>query len=185
VTLPRSLKLAAQGLAVAAVAGLLGLLLWDVTHKNAATGFVSRIRAGDRPPAPPLRLRPLDGGGGPVSLASYRGKVVVLNFWASWCRPCKAEAPRLQDASKRWAGRGVVFIGVDANDFRSDGKRFVDRHAITYLNLEDGSGSSIGRWGVTGFPETFFIDRTGRVVDHVPLEIKADEIDDGIRKALS
>ena len=178
------LRLAAQALAVAAVAGLLGLLIWDVTHKNEATGFVSQIKAGDRPAAPALRLKPLDGGGA-VSLASYRGKVVVLNFWASWCRPCKAEAPRLQDASRRWARRGVVFIGVDANDFRTDGKRFVDRHDITYLNLADGSGSSIGRWGVTGFPETFFIDREGRVVDHVPLEIETEQIDDGIRKALS
>ena len=181
----RPVRLAIQGVALAAVAGLLALLIWDVTHENTATGFVNQIKAGDRPPAPPLALKPLEGGGRKVSLASYRGKVVVVNFWASWCRPCKAEAPRLQAASKRWARSGVVFIGVDANDFSSDGRRFLAKHGITYLNLEDGSGSSIGHWGVTGFPETFFIDREGRAVDHVPLEIKSDEIDAGIRKALS
>lgn len=180
----RSAKLAAQGLALAAVAGLLGLLIWDVSHKNAATGFVNQIAAGDRPIAPPLALEPLIGGGQKVSLASYRGKVVVLNFWASWCAPCKAEAPRLEAASRRWAKRGVVFLGVDANDFGSDAKRFLDKHDISYLNLEDGSGSSIGHWGVSGFPETFFIDRQGRAVDHVALEIAAPQIEDGIRKAL-
>lgn len=180
----RTAKHVAQGLALAAVAGLLGLLIWDVSHKNAATGFVNRIAAGDRPLAPPLALRPLIGGGPDVSLASYRGKVVVVNFWASWCGPCKAEAPRLEAASHRWAKQGVVFLGVDANDFSSDGKRFLDKHGISYLNLEDGSGSSLGHWGVTGFPETFFIDRQGRAVDHVPKEIDAAGIEDGIRKAL-
>lgn len=181
----RYAKRAGQVLALAAVAGLLGLLIWDVSHKNDATGFVDRIAAGKRPATPPLSLKPLTGGANEVSLASYRGKVVVLNFWASWCVPCKAEAPRLEAASRKWAARGVVFLGVDANDFGSDGRHFVDKHGISYLNLEDGSGSSIGHWGVTGFPETFFIDREGRAVDHVAQEISADEIDDGIRKALS
>jgi cytochrome c biogenesis protein CcmG/thiol:disulfide interchange protein DsbE len=177
-------KRAAQGLALAAVAGLLGLLTWDIAHKNAATGFTNKIAAGEDPAAPPLALRPLEGGP-KVSLASLRGKVVVVNFWASWCRPCKAEAPRLEAASRKWRGQGVVFLGIDANDFSSDGKRFVAKHGISYVNLVDGRGSSIGRWGVTGFPETFFIDRQGRAVEHVPLEIKAEEIDAGIRKALS
>jgi cytochrome c biogenesis protein CcmG/thiol:disulfide interchange protein DsbE len=187
----RPLKLAAQALALAAVAGLLGLLVWDVSHKNEATGFVDRIAAGKRPVTPPLALKPLAGDPGTlgrtgkVSLASYRGKVVVLNFWASWCGPCKAEAPRLEAASRKWSKQGVVFLGVDANDFGSDGRRFLEKHGISYLNLEDGSGSSIGRWGVTGFPETFFIDREGRAVDHVAKEIAASQIEDGIRKALS
>jgi cytochrome c biogenesis protein CcmG, thiol:disulfide interchange protein DsbE len=176
------LKLLGQAAAVGVVAGLLILLVWKVA--GGSDSEVAGLDRGETPPAPAFTLERLDREG-ELSLAAYRGKAVVLNFWASWCVPCKAEAPRLEAASRKWAGQGVVFLGVDANDFGSDGRRFVDKHGISYLNLEDGSGSSIGRWGVTGFPETFFIDREGRAVDHVAQEIDASEIEDGIRKAIS
>ncbi len=177
-------KRAAQALALVAVAGLLGLLLWDVTRANTATGFVDEIAAGGKPLARPLLLEPIDGGP-KVSLRSFRGNAVVLNFWASWCIPCKREAKRLDEAYARWKDRGVVFVGVDANDFRADARRFIAKYGVRYLILVDGSGSSLGRWGVTGFPETFFVDRRGRVVDHVVGEIMTDEIEAGIRAARS
>lgn len=173
----------AQGIALAAVAGLLGLLVWDLAHGSKGGDFVKQVRAGERPPAPPLALPRLNGSGR-LDLASLDGKVRVVNFWASWCHPCKQEAGRLESAWRRWRSRGVVFVGVDYNDFDKDGRRFLEKHGITYANVKDGPGASAGPWGLTGVPETYFVDRRGRVTDHVALEITAQQLEDGIRGAL-
>ncbi|MGZ4390216.1 MAG: TlpA family protein disulfide reductase [Gaiellaceae bacterium] len=180
----RALRRAGTVIALGLVAGLLALLVWDVAHKQSAKGFTDKIAAGKRPAAPGFTLKRLDGPGR-VSLASLRGHPVVLNFWASWCAPCKAESGRLEASWQQWQAKGVRFVGIDANDFASDGRRFASKHGLTYLNLEDGQGSTLGRWGVTGFPETFFIDARGRVVAHVAGEVKTAELQDGIGKALS
>lgn len=180
----RTLKRAGTVVALALVAGLLALLVWRVAHQQSAKGFTDKIAAGKKPAAPLFTLKKLNGPGR-VSLASLRGHPVVLNFWASWCAPCKAEAPRFETAWRQWRARGVRFVGIDANDFASDGRRFARKYGITYLNLADGQGSTLGRWGVTGFPETFFIDAQGRVVAHVAGEIKTAELQDGIGKAIS
>ena len=110
-----------------------------------------------------FRLDRLDREGA-VSLASLRGKAVVLNFWASWCIPCKEEAPLLEQAWRDHRAKGLVVLGVDAQDFKGDARSFMKRFGITYPVVHDGKGSTLGRFGVTGFPETFFIDRTGNVV---------------------
>jgi len=99
----RRLKLTGQVVAFALVAGLLALLLWSVVHQKHAPGVGSM--------APEFTLQKLDGPG-TVSLASFRGKPVVLNFWASWCDPCKSEAAVLQRDWASYRGRGVVFLGV-------------------------------------------------------------------------
>ena len=112
------LKLAGQAAALALVAGLLGLLVWKLTHQQHAP----RVGAA----APAFTLRRLDGDGS-VSLASLRGRPVVLNFWASWCIPCKAEATALERAWSRYRGDGVVFLGVDFHDVTGDARRFVAR----------------------------------------------------------
>src|SRR5919197_787725 len=128
--MPRSVKLAAQSLAVAVVAGLFALLIWRVVHQNRNTVAV-QVARGKTSPAPALDLPRLDGRGR-VSLASLRGKAVVVNFWASWCRPCKQEAPVLERSWKELSRRGVVVLGVDVNDVSGDARHFARKLGLTY-----------------------------------------------------
>jgi cytochrome c biogenesis protein CcmG, thiol:disulfide interchange protein DsbE len=173
-----------QLVAVAVVLALLGLLVWDVAHRG-GSDVAQKVDAGKIVPAPNLRLPRLDGSG-TFDLASYRGKVVVVNFWASWCLGCKDEARTLAAAARRWQSKGVVFVGVDAQDFRGPAKRFVQRYAVGYHIVRDGQGSSLGHWGVTGFPETFFVDRKGRLVPpHIEAAASRAQLDDAIRRALA
>jgi cytochrome c biogenesis protein CcmG/thiol:disulfide interchange protein DsbE len=180
--MPRRLKLGLQGLSVAVVAGLLALLVWRVVHQD--KGVARQLESGKRPTAPHFDLTRLDEPG-KLSLATYRGKVVVLNFWASWCAPCKSEAPRLEAAWQRFRDLGVVVIGVDAQDFSGDARRFMRRHGLTYPNVHDGPGDVLPKYGVTGFPETYFVGRDGRLVgERVQGEISAQKLVAGIRRAL-
>lgn len=169
--------------AVAVVAALLGLLAWKVFQdESEVTATLSR---GGTPQAPAFALERLDGRG-ELSLASLRGQAVVLNFWASWCTPCKDEAPLLQEAFERWRGKNVAFVGVDVKDFRGDARDFLARYGVTYPNVYDGKGSTIGRYGVTGYPETYFIDAAGRVRHRIAGPVQAaDEVDAGIERALA
>ena len=182
--MPGRVKLLLQAAAVVVVALLVALLGWQVVNRNEGRGIADAVAAGKAPAAPDFELPLLDGSG-TLSLSSLRGKAVVLNFWASWCIPCKEEAPRLQAAWERWRDRGVVLVGIDAQDFRADAKRFAERYGITYPIVHDGEGSSLGRFGVTGFPETWFIDRDGRIVgERVQGPVTDEQLDENIVLAL-
>lgn len=98
------------------------------------------------------------------TLAEQRGKPVLVNFWASWCPPCKEEAPVLERAWKAFKDRGVVFVGVDVWDTEPDAKAFMQKYGVTYPNGPDPSGEVAIEYGVTGLPETWFINRDGRLV---------------------
>jgi cytochrome c biogenesis protein CcmG/thiol:disulfide interchange protein DsbE len=175
------IRLAAQTAAVAVLVALLGLLVWKVTRGESEV--TSQLSRGGTPAAPAFTLEKLDGSG-PLTLASLRGKAIVLNFWASWCGPCKDETPLLQAGWRRWRDRGVVFVGVDVKDFRGDARAFLARYDVTYPNVYDGKGSTVGRYGVTGFPETYFIDASGKVRYRIagPVE-DAAELDAAIARA--
>src|SRR5690242_4989065 len=123
---------------------------------------ISALARGERPAAPALEL-PRLGSAGKASLADYRGRVVVLNFWASWCDPCKSETPLLQRWQRRIQSQGATVLGVDEQDVEGDALSFARRYGVTYPSLRDGPGAKQKEFGVTGVPETIVIDRRGRV----------------------
>jgi cytochrome c biogenesis protein CcmG/thiol:disulfide interchange protein DsbE len=173
----RTLKLSGEVVALLAVVGLLALLAWRVTHQVHAPKVGS--------PAPEFTLRRLSGPGS-VDLAALRGHTVVLNFWASWCVPCKQEATVLQRAWSRYKSNGVVFVGVDFHDAISDGRRFVGAHQLGFPMVEDGSGDvTTGRYGVSQVPETYVIDRYGKVEIHIAGPIASGAVMREFRRALS
>ncbi len=177
-----SAKLVAQALAVALVAALFALLVWKVARQE--SGAASRVAEGERVVAPEFTLARLDEKG-ELSLRSLRGKVVVLNFWQTTCPPCEAEAPAFQRAWERYRDEGVVFVGLDFLDLDSDAQRFLRRHGVTYPQVYDGPGRTLGAYGVVAAPETFFIDRRGRIVAHARGELSEEELVARIEEALT
>lgn len=133
---------------------------------------------------PDVRLPRLDGNG-ELAVRGYPGKVVVVNFWASWCGPCKEEAPILAEAEKRWRDKGVVFIGIDTSDKDVEARAFEQKYGIEYESMVDPSGDVARKWGVTGYPETFFIGKDGRVVSKYISNIDVVSLDQNITAALS
>ncbi|MGI8479892.1 MAG: TlpA family protein disulfide reductase [Gaiellaceae bacterium] len=177
-------RLVAQGVAVGLVALLFLLLVWSLVMEEG--GDLAKAAArGERPEAPDFTLERLDREG-ELTLSSLRGKAVVLNVWASWCLPCKEEAPFLEQVWRQHRGRGLVMVGLDAKDFRKDARRFVRRFDLTFPIVYDGPGDvATDRYGVTGFPETFVLDREGRVVDVFVGAINSDKDRTRLRAALN
>ncbi|MEU9447107.1 TlpA disulfide reductase family protein [Streptomyces sp. NPDC048277] len=124
-----------------------------------------RVAAADRKAAPDLSGSDLDGR--TVRLADYRGKVVVLNVWASWCGPCRAEAPELSSVQRELAAKGVQVLGVDTDAERGKGRAFQDEHKLAYPSLHDPAGRQLLRlprgYRAPALPYTLFIDRDGRI----------------------
>jgi cytochrome c biogenesis protein CcmG, thiol:disulfide interchange protein DsbE len=149
---------------IVAAAGLVGLLAYGVASKRADRSIDEAVTRGERIEAPVASL-PTLGATGEGSLEDYRGKVVLLNFWASWCDPCVEELPLLERTQKAISARGATVLGVNYKDVSEDALGFVKRFGLTYPSLRDRDGDYAERYSSRAFPETFVIDRRGRVAD--------------------
>jgi cytochrome c biogenesis protein CcmG/thiol:disulfide interchange protein DsbE len=144
-----------SSIAVLAVLAIVGLLTFGLLSKGS-----SGLSIGEAAPASPL---PQLEGGGNGSLADYRGRWVLVNFWASWCVPCREEAPALERFQRRHGGDGFTVLGIDSRDLSGDGREFVHRYGLSYPQLRDGDGAVAHDFGTTGVPENFLVDPRSRV----------------------
>jgi cytochrome c biogenesis protein CcmG/thiol:disulfide interchange protein DsbE len=152
------------GLVVVAALALLSLLAFGVAGQNSTSSLDAQVARGQFPTAPSLKVAlPVLGSTHSASLDDYHGQVVVLNVFASWCDPCKAEAPILADAERSLRSHGATILGVTYLDNTSASEQFVRQEHITYPVLRDVSGSFVRSFGTTGVPETFVINRQGHV----------------------
>ena len=151
-------------LVVGAAIALLALLAFGVSQQGENTSIDASLSRGTRPLVPSARTPlPVLGSAATRTLTDFRGKVVVLNVFASWCEPCKAEAPLLARAQRLMASHDGTVLGVTYLDNSSDSDRFAKQEHISYPVLRDVSGNFVRSFGTTGVPETFVIDRSGRV----------------------
>ena len=139
----------------------------DVNVRSAGGGRV----------APSFRLPNLRDGQDDISLASYRGRPVLVNFWATWCQPCVKEMPLLQAAHKR-VGDQVAFLGVDRQDYRPEALSFLQKTGVTYASAYDRDGTLDGAYRLRGMPTSVFIDGAGRIRDEVTGPLTKAQLDD-------
>ena len=134
-------------------------------------------------PAPDFELSTLDGKA--VHLSDFRGKAVVLNFWATWCDPCKVEMPWLVDLQKHYGPQGLQIVGVAMDDSGKDAiQKFAQQMGVNYVVLQ-GKNAVGDAYGATGYPTTVYIDRNGKVLNHILGLVSKSEIEDNIKQALA
>jgi cytochrome c biogenesis protein CcmG/thiol:disulfide interchange protein DsbE len=184
--------------ALLVVAGLVALLAFGLRTRGTEDELRSALEEGSSAPAPEFELSILEAGDvprgleprlreagadGALSLEELRGTPLVLNFWASWCEPCRAEAPVLQRGWERDGARGVLYLGLDMQDLTDDAEDFLAEFDITYPTIRDPGREVADAYGLTGIPETFFIDSRSRVVGQVIGVLDARQLEVGAQAA--
>jgi cytochrome c biogenesis protein CcmG/thiol:disulfide interchange protein DsbE len=181
---------------LAIVFALFALLAWATLTAGSGQSLVARIAAGEAPPAPSFSLEvlwrraetwPVDARrrltDGQLDLAELRGRPVVVNFWASWCIPCRDEAPILNASARAHAGE-VVFLGIDVQDLKSDALAFSREFDTPYVSVRDRGNGTYEDYGLTGVPETYYLDRGGHIIAHTPGAISRASLEAGIGQAI-
>ncbi|GAC1342636.1 MAG: hypothetical protein NVSMB27_01740 [Ktedonobacteraceae bacterium] len=167
----------------AALLALLWSQLLTPAQNQSTSGSTQSSRPPDGHPAQDFTAASLSNSAAPaIHLANLKGKPIVLNFWASWCDPCKREAPILQSAWQRVQSQDVIFIGINYQDAQSDALAFLRTYSITYPNVQDPNSSTAINYGVTGVPETVFIDRRGIVVHKIIGELTTQMLQSNIQQ---
>jgi|SRR5579884_1421621 len=152
------------GLITCAAVALLAVLAFGLADQGTNSSIDAQVARGHYPLAPDLHARlPRLGATGEESLAELRGKVVLLNVFASWCVPCAQEAPVLRQAEQMLARHDGTVLGVTYLDNSSDSEAFMRQHHLDYPVVRDVSGDFVRSFGTTGVPETFVINRSGRI----------------------
>jgi peroxiredoxin len=166
---------------IAAVVAVAAAAAWGFVSLEARKGY--GLKQGDA--APPLRLPTLDGA--VVDLASFRGKVVVVNFWATWCPPCVEEMPSLEKLHRALGPEGLVVLGVSVDEDEAALRAFAQKVGVTFPTLRDPGGRGpTAAYRTTGYPETFVVDPQGVLLDKYigPAEWATPEAIDHFRELL-
>ena len=188
--------LVARIVAVGSVIALLVLLILGLVRSGDGGRFVSQIAQHKKPAAPSFNLaviwphaetwpeihRPrLEDGR--LTLEELRGHPTVINFWASWCVPCKEEAPAFAATAERFRGR-VAFVGLNVQDLTSPARHFLEHYKVNYVSIRDGGDKTYTDYGLTGVPETYYIDPRGRAIEHAIGAISKNELVASIQSLL-
>lgn len=160
-TISRRTFILAAGVAALATAGCGSVGRLGRFIPGTQTGSSARAESEPDAAAPDFTLKLLDGG--EFKLAAYRGRPVVLNFWASWCGPCRAEAPVLEEAWQQYRDQGVMVVGIAVQDREETARAFIKEFGLTYPIGLDGDDRVATLYQVTGLPTSVFIDGRGRV----------------------
>ena len=161
---------------------LCGLLVYGIVQRGDDRSLEAAIARGERPMAPDREL-PLLEGEGVGSLADYRGKVVFLNFWASWCAPCREEVPLLTRFQEKLGDRGTV-LGVTFKDDPDASRAFAEQYKVNYPSLRDSKLELAPQYGTRALPETFVVDAQGRIVAVARGTVDQAFLDNALKEAL-
>lgn len=163
-------------IAVLAAVAIVALLTWGLISKGN-----SRLAVGEAAPAPSLPKLTEKGHG---SLKEYRGKWVLVNFWASWCEPCRHEAPELQKFQEEHEGQNFTVVGIDTQDLSDDGSQFAREYGMTYPLLHDGNGDNGHEFGTTGVPENYLLEPNGKLAWDIPGPVDAKILEEHVSPLL-